>query len=134
MAINNDTRKQILNFLKNCDFSGLVNTYFAENFLWIIKGTSVLSGTYTDKDIFLTQVIGRLSSKLQSGWKMHILDTYVDNNAFIIEMRGEVKTKNGQDYNNDYCWIFKFDANNKIIKLTAYYDSLLVNKTLSDEK
>ena len=134
MTINNETQEQIITFLKNCDFRSLVDIYFADDFLWIIKGSSILSGTYTNKDIFYAQVIKRLSNVLQADWRMHILEIYVAGNTLIVEMRGEVKAKNGQDYNNEYCWIFKFNDNNKIVSITAYYDSLLVNKTLAENE
>ena len=131
MSINNELVQKIILLLMKCDIKTLCNDYFADKFMWTIKGTSILSGTYTDKNAFFTQVLDRLNNILQPNWRMHIRNTYIANNTFIVEMRGEVKTKNGQDYNNDYCWIFKF-ANEKIISVTAYYDSLLVNKILND--
>ena len=130
MTIHNITVEKIIAILKECDFKTLCNTYFADNFMWTIKGSSILSGTYKDKATFFKQVLDRLSNILQPDWRMRILDTYIDNNVLVVEMRGEAKTKDGQDYNNDYCWIFKF-ANDKIISITAYYDSLLVNKILN---
>lgn len=130
MNISNKTVQKIIDLLKACDFKTLCNTYFADNFMWTIKGSSILSGTYKNKDIFFKQVLDRLSNIVQPGWRMHILDTYIDDDVLIVEMKGEAKTKNGQDYNNDYCWIFKF-ANDKIVSITAYYDSLLVNKILN---
>jgi ketosteroid isomerase-like protein len=132
-VIDNQTQKHILDLLKHCNFNDLCDTYFADDFLWTIKGTSILSGEYYGKEEFFTKVLNRLNNVLLPEWKIHILNSYVDNNAFIIEMRGEMKAKNSQDYNNEYCWIFKF-ANNKIINVTAYYDSLLVNKTLNENE
>jgi len=128
MDINN-TQQNIIDLLEKCEFKKICNLYFADNFKWTIKGSSVLSGIYTDKDAFFTKVLDRLTSVLQPKWDMHILNTYTDKDVLIVEMKGEVKAKSGDDYNNDYCWIFKF-ANEKIISVTAYYDSLLVNKIL----
>jgi len=133
MTMNIELRQTILNLLQRCEFRKLCDDYFSDEFLWTIKGTSILSGTYTNKEIFFATVIERLNKVLLPGWKMHILHHYVDQDTLIVEMRGEVKAKNGQDYNNDYCWIFKFKLN-KIVRLTAYYDSLLVNKTLEENK
>jgi len=133
MSINQEIESDIIDMLKQCQFRKLCDTYFGDNFLWTIKGTSVLSGTYKDKEIFFDQVINRLNALLLPGWTMHILDSYVDNHTFIVEMKGEVKAKNGEDYNNEYCWIFKF-RDNKIMSVTAYYDSLLVNKTLNENE
>ena len=126
-------QQEIIDLLKRCDFKTLCNNYFADNFMWTIKGSSRLSGTYIDKNVFFMQVLDRLNNVLQPKWRMHIINTYTDDNVLIVEMKGEVKAKNSQDYNNDYCWIFKF-ANEKIISVTAYYDSLLVNKILNENE
>ena len=131
--IDNQTQKHILDLLQQCEFRKLCDTYFADNFLWTIKGTSILSGEYHGGEEFFEKVINRLNKVILPGWKIHILSSYVDNDTFIIEMRGEMKAKNGEDYNNEYCWIFKF-ADNKVISITAYYDSLLVNKTLRENE
>lgn len=119
----------ILSLLEDCQFQTLLDRYFSEKFHWIIKGTSVLSGEYHDKAVFLKDVIQRLSDQLQDNWKMHILGVFPSDNVLVVEMRGEVKTKLGGDYNNEYCWIFHFE-DHKVVKLVAYYDSLLVDKTL----
>ncbi len=126
-------QQQIVDLLRQCQFRVLCDTFFGNNFLWTIKGTSILSGTYYDKEEFFNKVINRLNKVLLTGWKMHILDTYAANNTFIVEMRGEVTAKSGKHYNNEYCWIFKF-ADNRITSVTAYYDSLLVNNTLADNE
>lgn len=131
--INESIKNDIITLLEECQFRELCDKYFSSKFHWVIKGTSILSGDYTDKDAFFENVIGRLSACLEDGWEMHILATYNTDNAVIVEMRGEVKTKTGEDYNNEYCWIFHFE-NDKVVKLTAYYDSLLLNQTLIENE
>jgi ketosteroid isomerase-like protein len=125
--------QHIIALLQRCEFRKLCDDYFARDFCWTIKGTSILSGTYRDKEEFFAQVIDRLNRVVMPGWKMFILNHYMADEVLIVEMRGEVKTKSGGDYNNEYCWIFKFE-NNKVVHLTAYYDSLLVNKTLQENE
>ena len=127
------TIKDVKQYLQQCQFRELCDKYFHPKFNWVIRGTSQLSGRYHNLEDFFAQVIGRLNARLQSGWKMHIIDAYVSNNTLIVEMKGEIKTIIDTDYNNEYCWIFKFDDDNKVIELIAYYDSLLVDKTLAIE-
>ncbi len=131
--IQEPIKKDILNMLETCQFRALCDKYFSSKFHWIIRGTSVLSKEYHDKEKFFEDVINVLSGLIAPGWKMHILDTYEDTkkNTFFVEMKGEAKTKQGSHYNNEYCWIFQFDEKGeKVIKLIAYYDGLLVNNTL----
>ncbi|HVV68634.1 MAG TPA: hypothetical protein VHE99_06345 [Gammaproteobacteria bacterium] len=98
MTINPKIQQQIINYLQQCRFRAL-----CDDFLWTIKGSSILSGTYYNKEEFFSKVIDRLSNVLLPGWKMHVLGTYLTDNTFIVEMRGEVTAKNGKDYNNEYC-------------------------------
>tara|TARA_R110000868_G_scaffold8205_7_gene42747 strand:- start:60816 stop:61199 length:384 start_codon:yes stop_codon:yes gene_type:complete len=126
-------RNDIIEQLKACEFRALCDKYFGNDFLWTIRGSSELSGTYTDIDDFFDNIIARLNALLLPGWKMHILDTFVDGDTMIVEMKGEVTAKSGNDYNNEYCWIFKF-GDGVLKSITAYYDSLLVNKTLAENE
>jgi uncharacterized protein len=129
--IEDKTKADILTLLKTCQIRALCDNFFSDEFLWVIKGTSVLSGTYENKEDFFNLGMARLNRALKGDWILHIINTFIDNDTMIVEMRGEVKTINDNDYNNDYCWIFQFE-DNKVVKLTAYYDSLLVNKTLAE--
>ena len=130
MKIEDETKKDIIDMLKRCAFRELCDQYFAKEFHWTIKGSSVLSGEYHNKEEFFNKVIYRLNAIILPGWKMHILNTHTCAETLVVEMRGEAKTKSGSTYNNEYCWILSF-SNNKIISVTAYYDSLLVNKILA---
>lgn len=130
MAISNTVQQDILQHLKACKFRALCDKYFASQFKWTIKGTSVLSGTYNDIDDFFARVITPLSNLIEPGWTMEILNSYVTDTAMIIEMKGSAKLKAGGTYNNEYCWILHFE-NEQLIAVTAYYDSLLVNQTLA---
>ncbi len=122
----------ILEQLKNCQFKLFCDTCFADDFHWIIRGSSILSGEYYGKEEFFNKVINRINSKVLPGWTMNIRDSYLLDNTFIVEMVGSANTINGKHYNNEYCWIMKFNENSKIKCLIAYYDSLLVNQTLLD--
>ena len=130
--INHHLKSTILSLLEHGEFKALCDNHFSSHFCWEIKGSSMLSGIYKDKKAFLEKVIMRLSRVIEHGWKMHILGTYIDGDTMIVEMRGKAQTKNGGHYNNEYCWIFHF-RDNRIVHLTAYYDSLLVNQTLTDQ-
>lgn len=96
--LNDKVQKHILSLLEQCKFRQLYGTYFMDDFFWIIKGSSVLSGEYYDKDEFFTKVIDRFNAVLLLGWKMYILNSYINDDVLIVEMRGEVKAKNGQGY------------------------------------
>lgn len=131
--IDQEIQNNIVEYLTSCQFRKFCDSYFADKFKWTIRGTSILSGEYNNKEEFFDKVINRIGSKVLPGWTMKIKATYAIDKVLIIEMLGSANTKTGKHYNNEYCWILKFNENNKIDSLTAYYDSLLVNQTLLDE-
>ena len=130
MSLPTEIQQDIIQHLEACQFRALSDKYFTDQFSWKIKGTSILSGTYDNIDYFFETVISRLSALIKPGWSMDILDTHISDNAMVIEMKGQAELKSGGTYNNEYCWIFKFQ-DNKLKSITAYYDSLLVNQTLN---
>ncbi|MCP4475113.1 MAG: hypothetical protein GY821_11235 [Gammaproteobacteria bacterium] len=64
---------------------------------------------------------------------MNILNSYVIDDTLIVELCGEGKAKNGNQYNNEYCWIIEFD-HDKIISITAYLDTLLLDNILMENE
>ena len=44
-----------------------------------------------------------------------------------LQGRGEARTKSGVDYNNTYCWVYRF-RDGKIISIVEYLDTELVRK------
>lgn len=103
--INETTKAAVLSLIENFQIEQLCDHYFDAHFLWEVKGTGLLSKTYTDKALYLKEVLGRLKACLLPGGKLHIWGTYTDKNVMIVELQGCMKAKNHKDYHNEYCWI-----------------------------
>ena len=55
--------------------------------------------------------------------------------TLILELEGNMTTTKGKPYHNQYCWIIKTNGNNQIVSITAYLDTLLLERVLSmDER
>ena len=102
----------------------LFTSLLDEGAQWTISGSNSLSGTYDGLSDF-ERVIGRLGTALE-GLQSLTVDTLIAEGDYVVcQCRGESKTKAGQDYNNTYCFVFKWSAD-KIIGVTEYLDTELV--------
>ena len=52
-----------------------------------------------------------------------------DGDLVVIEARGEMTSKAGVPYNNEYCMIYRLHQG-KIVEITEYNDSLLCERVL----
>jgi ketosteroid isomerase-like protein len=94
---------------------------------WTLTGTTSISKTYKGKqsviDDFLGPVVGAIDGH------MHITpDNFIADGDYVaLQGRGEARTKTGVQYNNTYCWVYKF-KDKKIVSIVEYLDTELVRK------
>jgi ketosteroid isomerase-like protein len=107
----------------------LLRELMAEDFWWEVKGSTSWSQKFEGK----TDVINNLLRPLVMNFKTQYSNTasrfFADGDYVIVECRGNVKTINEADYNNEYCWICEFRSG-KLISLTEYGDTALIEKVL----
>jgi uncharacterized protein len=86
-------------------------------------GTSPVAGRYQGKQVYRTQVLDRLHTRLAS-WPMPIVGTMiVDGNMASVQFHSEGgKGHNGVDFNMQYCWVIRLDRE-RIAEIWGYYDS-----------
>ncbi|MCP4475929.1 MAG: hypothetical protein GY821_15465 [Gammaproteobacteria bacterium] len=64
MSIHRKIQQEVLDLIQNCDIRKLCDKFFSEKFLWVVKGSGVLSKTYTDKEVYFNQAFNRLGEVL----------------------------------------------------------------------
>lgn len=101
----------------------------AEDFRWIMKGKTAWSKTYEGRDAVRTELLAPLFEQFGGDYTNRPLRIFADGDHVIVECEGNVTTKSGKPYNNQYCLIFRL-KNGKINELTEYLDTALVNETL----
>ncbi len=132
MSINPTQQQKIILLIEQFKIKQLCDEYFADDFLWVVKGSGLLSKTYTNKESYFQDALQRLSSKLASGATLQVIHSYTTENSLILELQGDMQTKSGKCYNNEYCWIIRFN-DDKIVSITAYLDTLLLDNILLDD-
>jgi ketosteroid isomerase-like protein len=84
--------------------------------------------TFKGKEDIYTHLFGPIREVLDGTIRMNVTNALAENDMVIVEARGEARTRDGRDYGNSYCFVFRFD-NGKIIESREYMDTQLVKAT-----
>ncbi|CAH1661058.1 Ketosteroid isomerase [Hyphomicrobiales bacterium] len=98
----------------------------ADDAVWTITGNSLASKTYPSREAFLGQVIRPFVERMSVGLKPAIRDIYSDGTTVIIHFDAAGTAKDGKPYVNTYAWFLDL-KDGKIVKATAFYDSIAFN-------
>jgi uncharacterized protein len=103
----------------------------AEDFRWIVTGTTQWSKTYEGKQAVLNELLGQLSSRFAEPVRLTAHRFIAEGDHVVVEARGDNNiTKAGIPYNNTYCFVFRL-ADGKVQEVTEYMDTALVAAALT---
>jgi ketosteroid isomerase-like protein len=109
------------------DGTGSPYDLLADDAVWTIVGQSAASRTYHGREDFLTNVIRPFGSRMASHFVPTIHEMHADGDTVVILFGAEGTARDGVAYKNTYAWFLTF-ASGKIVKATAFYDSILFNE------
>lgn len=98
----------------------------ADDASWTITGRSDAAGTYPSREAFMSRVIGPFNARMSQGLKPTIRQIHAEGDAVVVLFDAAGVAKDGQPYVNTYAWFFEMKAD-KVVKATAFYDSLAFN-------
>jgi uncharacterized protein len=101
------------------------------NYVWRFPGQSSWSKCFEGQDAIRRELIAPLFALFATEYKAHIINLIGEGDCVVAEVRGDVMTKTGQRYNNEYCFIFKF-LEGKIIEVIEYADTDLEERVLGN--
>jgi uncharacterized protein len=84
--------------------------------------------TFKGRDDIYSNLFGPIREVLDGTIRTHIRNVAAENDLVIMEAQGEARTKNGRNYKNTYCFVFRFESG-KIIESREYMDTQLVKAT-----
>lgn len=123
---NRETVKRFLALLEQEDIDQWIN-------LWAEQGKQInpyASGLFPDviagkKALYehWKNIPGQFN-----GMKYPITEIFpmLDPNLVAVEFKGQIKLKNGGEYNNDYFCLFRFDQEGNIVEYTEYFNPITV--------
>jgi ketosteroid isomerase-like protein len=94
-----------------------------------VTGHYSWSQTFKGKEALLRDLYGYLGTLLAEGRRTIPHRFIADGDHVVMEAVGEMKTKAGVPYNNDYCLIYRL-KDGKIVEIREYCDSALTEKVL----
>ena len=101
----------------------------AEDFSWIIIGTTPWSGAFHGKKTVQEKLLRPLFAQFATRYTNTALRMIAEDDYVVIECRGNVMTHSGKPYNNEYCYVIRF-VDGKMRQLTEYCDTELILSTL----
>lgn len=99
--------------------------HVADNVNWSVLGTHPLAGQYTSKREFRNATFARLSKLFDGGLPLFTRSVLVDGDQAAVELYSHATTRGGLPFNNEYCWICRFEGE-QIVEVHTYLDSALV--------
>lgn len=100
----------------------------AEDFTWIMTGSTDWSGVYRGKAAVRGELLRPLMARFKS-YRNTARRFIVEGDWAAIRCMGNAETVDGIRYDNTYCWVVRFHGG-RLIELTEYMDTELVRAAL----
>jgi ketosteroid isomerase-like protein len=102
----------------------------SDDLVWIITGSSQWSGRFDGKEAVQRDLIAPLFRLFATPYHNHAERIIADDEGNVVVLaKGEVRTRSGQDYNNDYCFVMRLHEG-RIVEIREYMDSALAERVL----
>ena len=103
--------------------------HLADDVVMRVSGQNSWSQTFTGKQSVLRDLFGVVRERTSGVRKTIPLRFVADDDVVVIEARGEMTSRTGVPYNNEYCLIYRL-REGKIVEITEYNDSALCERVL----
>ncbi|MEP7302428.1 MAG: nuclear transport factor 2 family protein [Caldimonas sp.] len=103
----------------------------SDDFAWTISGSGPWSRSWRGKDAVRRELFRPLFGQFQGTYRNRASRFVADGDIVVVECKGEVATKAGARYDNDYCYVCRFDVAGRLVALTEYMDTALAERVLT---
>jgi ketosteroid isomerase-like protein len=104
--------------------------HIADDVVMRVTGRYSWSQTIRGKEALLRDFYSHLASILADGNRRTIAHRFIaDGDHVVVESVGEMQTRAGVPYRNEYCLIYRL-REGKIVEMTEYCDSALCERVL----
>ncbi|MBI3303301.1 MAG: nuclear transport factor 2 family protein [Deltaproteobacteria bacterium] len=128
---NKEVVRRAMAALGRGDMTGFL-TDADDDFTFTLIGTTPFSGTIRGKQAVLEALRNALGTRIEGGGIAMTIDNLIAEGDYVAEQaRGKARMKNGKDYNNTYCRVWRM-VNGKVKSVVEYLDTELVRTAFSD--
>ena len=96
-----------------------------------VSGHSSWSKCFTGQEEIRTKLLKPLFALFATEYRAHAINLVAEGDYVVAEVRGDVQTRAGKRYNNEYCFVFKFRGD-KIAEVVEYCDTDLEERVLGN--
>jgi ketosteroid isomerase-like protein len=101
----------------------------ADDVTMTITGQYSWSRTFRGKEALLRDLYGHLATLLAEGRRTIPRRFIAEDDLVVVEGKGEMRTRVGVPYENDYCLIYRL-REQRIVEIREYCDSALTERVL----
>ncbi len=102
-----------------------------DDFAWTISGQGPWGRTWRGKAAVRGELFRPLFAQFATPYRNSASRLLAEGNVVVVECKGNVETKSGQRYDNDYCYVCTFADDGKLVALTEYMDTALAERVLA---
>ena len=100
----------------------------ADDVTWRWMGVEQWNKTFVGRQEVVQELFGGVAETLSPPFRVEVHRIFADGAHIVVEHTGRNETPDGRQYNNNYCWILRFD-NGLIREIREYMDTQLVTET-----
>ena len=128
------TNKEIITAVFNETAKGNGGPYgeaMADNMTMRTIGTTSWSGEFRGKETIINEIFAKLREKFEGRNTCIPTRILADGDFVVVQARGQNRTKDGKQYNNDYCFVIRME-NGKMAAVEEYCDTELVTSAIGE--
>jgi uncharacterized protein len=99
------------------------------DYSWRLAGCSTWSRKFEGQESVRRDLLSPLFARFATNYTARLLRAVGDGDIVIAEVVGDVMTTDDTRYNNEYCFVFRFE-NGLIVEITEYCDTDLIERVL----
>ncbi len=127
-AKNKETVRRIYEAMEEGDRS-IFGASVHPDYVWRLPGQSSWSRRFEGQEAVRRDLLQPLFALFATEFRARAINLIADGDLVVAEVRGDVMTKRGERYNNEYCFIFHF-RDGKIDEVVEYCDTDLIERVL----
>ena len=103
-----------------------------DDVVWHWRGAAQWSRSFTGRQVVIDVLFGGATDSLGAGSSVTLHHVHADGEVAVVEHTGHNELPDGRSYDNNYCWVVRFDAG-RIVEVREYMDTQLVTETFGPD-
>ena len=128
--------KQRVREIMDATSQGRVGPLFdamAEDVTWRWMGVNQWSSAFEGKQTVVDGLFGGATESLGPSSSVEVRHIHGDGDCVVVEHSGRSELPDGRRYDNNYCWVFRFQ-DGLILEVREYMDTQLVTETFGADR